>query len=141
MENKIMAEAEYADIILALLYAPYNITSIIKLVFMAFCIKYTTNTKIYNRRKKDFIDVFIGSLDVKLISHLNDFKLIFDVLNKLQDSGFIIIDEDEIKVIKQFSFESENSFLNYCKSKENNPILEANKLTPRAFMEEVLRYV
>lgn len=136
-----MAEAEYADIILTLLYAPYNITSIIKLVFMAFCIKYTTNTKTYNRRKKDFIDVFIGSLDVKLISHLDDFKLIFDVLNKLQDSGFIIIDEDEIKVIKKFSFESENSFLNYCKSKENNPILEANKLTPRAFMEEVLRYV
>lgn len=37
-KEKLLREAEYADIVLTLLNSPYAITSITKLIFIAFCI-------------------------------------------------------------------------------------------------------
>ena len=42
-KEKLLREAEYADIVLTLLNSPYAITSITKLIFIAFCIKYESN--------------------------------------------------------------------------------------------------
>ena len=57
-KEKLLREAEYADIILTLLNSPYAITSITKLIFIAFCVKHENNLPTYRNRVKDFIDIF-----------------------------------------------------------------------------------
>lgn len=73
-KEKLLREAEYADIVLTLLNSPYAITSITKLIFIAFCIKYESNISAYKNRSKDFVDVF------SRIYRLN-FPLIMMILN------------------------------------------------------------
>lgn len=141
MQSNIIIEAEYADILMALLNNPYNINSIIKLVFIAFCVKHEKNLKVYSKRRKDFVDTFISNIDIKLISHSNELSIIFEVIDKLQANGFINIHKDQIYVLKLLPVKVQNKFLKFCESKRQNPILEVNKLDSKAFMEEVLRYV
>lgn len=139
--NNFHLEAEYMEIMLMLLSKKYNINSLIKLVFMAFCIK---NGKIesYRGRKKDFIDVFFSSINIKLLSHPNEMKAIFEVIYKLKSSGWISIDGDFVTVLKNLDdFKYYNDFLRKYDKKDINPIKEVNKLDSKAFVEEVLRHV
>ncbi len=139
--NNIPLEAEYLEIIIELLSEKYNVNSLIKLVFMAFCIKHGKKTS-YNGRKKDFVDVFSSSINVKLLSHPDEMESILEVIHKMKASGWIKLEGDIVTVVRNLNkFKCENSFLVCCGEKNINPIQEVNKLDSRAFMEEVLRHV
>lgn len=139
--NKYVLEGEYLEIIAELLGEKYNVNSLIKLVFMAFCIRNEKKGS-YGARKKDFVDAFLDNVNVKLISHPEELVAIFEVIFKLKTSGWITIEDDLITVVKKIdNMTCENKFLNGCKDKQINPIREVNKLDGRAFTEEVLRHV
>ena len=139
--NNYILEGEYLEIIIELLGKQYNVRSLIKLVFMSFCIKNGKRSS-YGRRKKDFVDVFFASLNVKLLSHSDEMEAILEIIYKLKSSGWIKIEGDEITVLKEFEdFKCENKFLVGCRGKGINPVCEVNKLDSRAFTEEVLRHV
>ena len=42
--NELLLESEYAEIIIELLKDPYNVDSVIKIVFMAFCVRNESKT-------------------------------------------------------------------------------------------------
>lgn len=139
--NRYVLEGEYFEIIAELLGEKYKVNSLIKLVFMAFCIR-SEKKGSYGVRKKDFVDAFLDNINVKLIAHPEELEAIFEVIYKLKTSGWITIEDDLITVEKNFdNVTCENKFLNGCKDKRINPIREVNKLDNRAFAEEVLRHV
>ena len=140
--ESVLLEAEYTNIILTLLEPPYNISSVTKLTFIAFCVKHENNMLSYRNRTKDFVDTFISNVSLKLTSHYEDIKIIFKALKILQDSQIIDIEKDEIKVVATIpSHTNENDFLKFCSDKIPNPIVEINKLDSKALIEEVIRYV
>ncbi|AIQ46476.1 hypothetical protein R70723_11810 [Paenibacillus sp. FSL R7-0273] len=139
--NEVISEAEYADIIITLLKPPYEIKSITKIVFIAFCVKNETNHSKYKNRTKDFVDVFFSNISLKLTTHNHEIKQIISVIDKLNKTSKVSISRDEICLTHEFNFQSECSFLVFCKTKNPNPISEVNKLDPKALIEEVLRYV
>ena len=119
--NRYILEGEYLEIIAELLGEKYKVNSLIKLVFMSFCIRNEKKGS-YGTRKKDYVDAFLDNINVKFISHPEEVEAILEVVLKLKTSGWI-------------------KFLNGCKDKQINPIREVNKLDSRAFAEEVLRHV
>lgn len=139
--NNYTLEGEYIEIVIELLGRQYNVRSLIKLVFMSFCIR-NGKGSMFGGRKKDFVDVFFSSLSLKLLSHPDEMKAILEVIYKMKSSGWIKVEADEVTVIKNLDgFKCDNSFLVKCRDKEFNPICEVNKLDSRAFTEEVLRHV
>lgn len=139
--NDLLLQGEYADIIVELLNEPYNVDSVIKIVFLAFCIRNETQTS-YRNRKTDFVDILLNNLNIKLLSHPDELKNIFEVLSKMKKCGWITTECGKISILKKFDKEkSENKFLKGCKGKDINPIVEVNKLDDKAFIEEVLRHV
>lgn len=139
--NDLLLQAEYADIIVELLKDPYNVDSVVKIVFLSFCIRNETQTS-YKNRKTDFVDVLLNNLNIKVFSHPEELRDIFEVLNKMKKCGWISIYNGRIMILKKLDkTKSENFFLNGCKEKDKNPVLEVNKLDDRAFIEEVLRHV
>lgn len=139
--NEMLLQAEYADIVLTLLQPPYNISSIAEVVFVSFCIKHETNISRYNNRTKDFIGVFFSNIALKLIAHECEIGQILQVIDLLRKNSKIQISGDNIMICSSFSFNGVNKFLDFCKNKNPNPILEVCKLDSRAMLEEVLRYV
>lgn len=141
MLNELISEAEYADIIITLLKPPYEISSITKLIFIAFCVKNETNQSQYKNRTKDFVDVFMSNISLKLTAHNQEIMQIIHVIDKLNNTSKVSISEDKIGLTYDFDFQTESSFLKFCKTKNPNPINEVNKLDSKALIEEVLRYV
>lgn len=143
MMNKemLLREAEYADIILTLLNSPYAITSITKLIFIAFCVKHESNLPTYRNRSKDFIDIFFKNISLKLSAHYDDIELILHFVDVLKNTSKISIDGDNIELSSEFTHSPENHFLQFCENKIPNPIIEINKLDAKALLEEVIRYV
>lgn len=139
--DEVISEAEYADIIITLLKHPYDISSITKLIFIAFCVKNETNQSRYKNRTKDFVDVFMSNISLKLVAHNQEIMQIFHVIDKLNKTSKVSINQDKISLIHEFDFQTESDFLKFCKTKNPNPINEVNKLDPKALLEEVLRYV
>lgn len=140
-KEKLLREAEYADIILTLLNSPYAITSITKLIFMAFCVKHESNLPAYRNRSKDFIDVFFKNISLKLSAHYDDIELILHFVDVLKNTSKVSIDGDYIELSAEFTHSPENHFLQFCAKKVPNPIIEINKLDAKALLEEVIRYV
>lgn len=140
-KEKLLREAEYADIILTLLNSPYAITSITKLIFIAFCVKYEKNLPAYRNRVKDFIDIFFKNISLKLSAHYDDIELILHFISVLQNTSKVSIDGDYIELNAELIYFPENSFLQFCAKKIPNPIIEINKLDAKALLEEVIRYV
>lgn len=139
--NNLLLQSEYAEIIIELLRQPYNINSITKIVFLSFCIRNETR-KSYGNRKADFVDVLLDNLNIKLFAHSDELIYAFDILNKLKECGWIIVEDGKIILLKNLDcFECKHAFLQAYKDKEINPIAEANKLDDKAFIEEVLRHV
>lgn len=139
--NDIIKEAEYADIILALLGEPYKINSVTKIIFFAFCIRYEDGFASYRNRTKDFVDVFFENISLKLATNYKDIGKILCVLRMLVKTGKISITEDTIQVLEELKYSTENDFIKRCSGKIPNPILEINKLDAIAVIEEVIRYV
>lgn len=139
--NRYVLEGEYLEIIAELLGEKYKVNSLIKLVFMAFCIRNEKRGS-YGARKRDFVDALLDNINVKLIAHPEELVAIFEVIYKLKTSGWIMIEDDLVAVVKNLeNVACGNKFLNGCKDKQINPIREVNKLDSRAFAEEVLRHV
>lgn len=140
-KSKVIIDAEYADIILTLLQEPYSISSITKLIFIAFCVKHEKNLSSYKNRSKDFVDCFFKNISLKLSAHYSEIENILSVINLLKNTSIVSIDADTIMLINNIDNETENRFLNFCAKKIPNPILEINKLSAKALLEEVIRYV
>lgn len=138
--NDIVTEAEYADIILSLLGEPYYVSSVTKILFMSFCIRHEKSMK-YKARKEDFVDVFFRNISFKLATEYEDINKIMHVIDMLNRTNIINVDEDVITVQKEMSHVSENEFLIFCNKKNPNPLVEINKLDATAMIEEVIRYV
>ena len=132
------------DILVGLLSEPYNIDSLSKIVFIAFCVQYNDGTKIYSNRKKNLIQIFMNALSIKLLSHISDLQVILEQIYILDSSGWILISDDgkiHVKSAADFNqLHSGNEFLNHFIGKKNNPIIAVNKLEDKAFLEEVIRY-
>lgn len=139
--NDLLLQGEYADIIVELLNEPYNVNSVIKMVFLAFCVRNEAQVS-YGKRKNNLIDVLLNNLNIKFLSHPNELSSIFEVLNKMKKCGWITTESGRISVLKEFDkAKTENRFLAGCRGKDINPVVEVNKLDDRAFIEEVLRHV
>ena len=139
--NELLIESEYAEILIELLKAPYNVDSVIKIVFMAFCIRNESKSS-YRKRKTDFVDTLLGNIEIKLLSHPDELTSIFEVLNKMKKCGWIKTNQGKIIILKELKdYKCDNKFLNGCRGKEWNPLIEVNKLDDKAFIEEVLRHV
>lgn len=139
--NEVISEAEYIDILITLMKPPYKISSITKLVFIAFCIKNETRKTVYHNRTKDFVDVFFSNISIKLSAHYQEIGQIIHAIDMLNKTSKVSIHDDYIVLKSDFTFQTENSFLKSCSTKIPNPIEEINKLDAKALIEEVLRYV
>ena len=102
--DRIIQEAEYADIIITLLNSPYGISSITKLVFFAFCIKHEQNTGAYGKRTKDFVDTFFSNISLKLSTHYEDIGIIIHFIDMLNKTSMINVDGDAITLNKESSY-------------------------------------
>lgn len=140
-KSKIILDAEYTDIILTLLQKPYYISSITKLVFIAFCVKHENNIQTYANRSKDFVDCFFKNISLKLPAHHEELICILSVVDMLKKTSTILVNNDSIDLQKSINHEPENIFLKFCSKKIPNPIVEVNKLNAKALLEEVIRYV
>lgn len=140
-KDELFLEAEYADIIITLLNFPYGISSVTKLILLAFCIKHEKNTSAYGKRTKDFVDVFFSNISLKLSTHYEDIGAIIHFIDMLRKTSIIEINDDSITLIKEFEHFPENVFLRTCVNRSPNPIIEINKLDRKAMLEEVIRYV
>lgn len=139
--NEVVKEAEYLDILLTLLAKPYQISSVTKIIFLAFCINHEDNLASYRARTKDFVDVFFENVSLKLAANYKDIEKIIHVLDMLAKTKRINVVGDFIEIREEMKHNSENGFLKMCKGKIPNPILEINKLDAVAVIEEVIRYV
>lgn len=139
--ERLVKEAEYADIILSLLQPPYNISSLCKITFIAFCIQHEQSISAYSNRTKDFVDTFFKNISLKLVAHSEDIEAIFHVLSMLENNESITICNDTIQLKSCPQHTSENIFLKFCENKNPNPIVEIDKLDIKALLEEVIRYV
>ena len=140
-KEKLVLEAEYADIILTLLQPPYMISSITKLVFIAFCTKWENSISTYKNRSKNFVDVFFKNISLKLTAHYEDICTMFHFVDMLRDTGMVTVNGDKIELVSEISHHPENKFLQFCEKKLPNPIIEVNRLDVKAMLEEVIRYV
>lgn len=139
--NEMLIQSEYAEIIIELLKEPYNINSIVKLVFLSFCIRNEKRPS-YRKRKTDFVEILLSNLNIKLLAHQNELTSAFEVINILKQCGWIKTEAGRIIILKDLSqFRCSQRFLMGYKDKEINPIVEVNKLDDKAFIEEVLRHV
>ncbi len=140
-KSKILLDAEYADIVITLLREPYNISSISKLIFIAFSVKHENNKSSYVNRSKDFVDCFFRNISLKLSAHYTELCNILFSIDMLKTASFVHVDGDLIELTKDIEHETENDFLKFCEYKVPNPIIEVNKLNAKALVEEVIRYV
>ena len=139
--NDLLLQSEYADIIVELLKEPYSVDSVVKIMFLAFCVRNEKQT-FYRNRRTDFVDVLLDNLNIKLLSPPDELRNIFEVLNKMKKCGWITTQGGRIAILKEFDkSKSNNRFLTGCRGKDINPIIEVNKLDDMAFIEEVLRHV
>ena len=139
--NDFLLQSEYADIIITLLNKPYGVDSVVKIVFLAFCVRNELKSS-YRQKKANLVDTLLDNLNIKLLSHPNELRSIFEVLNKLKKCGWICILDGRIKILKELNISKcENKFLITYSGKDVNPIVEVNKLDDKAFIEEVLRHV
>lgn len=139
--NDVVKEAEYADIILSLLDEPYQILSVTKIIFFAFCIYHEHNLAAYNNRTKDFVDVFFQNISLKLAIDYKDVEKILHVLDILVKTNKISVAKDKIEIKENIKNNAKNDFIKKCTRTTPNPILEINKLDAVAVIEEVIRYV
>lgn len=139
--ERIIREAEYADIIITLLHFPYGVSSVTKLIFFAFCIKHEQNIGAYRKRTRDFVDTFFNNISLKLSTHYEDIGIIIHFIDMLRNTSMINVEGDSITLNKEITYFPENKFLQACVNRSPNPIIEINKLDAKAMLEEVIRYV
>lgn len=139
--ERLIKEAEYADIIISLLQPPYNISSLCKMTFIAFCVQHEQNISAYTKRTRDFVDTFFNNISLKLLAHSEDIEVIFRVISILENNNIITLSKDDICVNVCPQHKTENAFLKFCEHKTPNPITEIDKLDIKALLEEVIRYV
>lgn len=137
----LMLDAEYTAIIINLINWPYNVDSVIKIVFMAFGVKHSY-AKNFGGRKNDIFKTFLSSLSIKIMAHPEELQAIFNAIRILEYNGWIKIDKDKIKLEKRFEENiPKNNFMKSMEKKDVNPLIEIKNMSDYVFLEEVLQYV
>lgn len=140
-KEKLMIMAEYYDIILSLLSPPFNISSIVKLLIIAFCVRNVDLDVFSICRKNDVVDYFLMKSIPKLNSKFMELEDELFVVKFLESSGVIVVSGDCIDYPGRSYYKSENLIINKSLKSKCNYILELNKLGSLELIEEVIRYV
>ena len=138
--SDIEKEATYFDIIMGLLEKPYEIRSLLKLVFIAFTVRAAEYKVDKYAKALDLVSKFMSNLKIELFNATDDFKVIFRIINILEKTGYINVDGNEILQIKSAAnYKCKNKVLSL--SSVNKAILEINTITDKSFAEEIIRNV
>lgn len=137
--NMIEKEIGYFDVIYSLLKYPYNVNSLIKLVFLSLAINNTFDISTLCNRKQNLAKELLSNL----LNISNNFECemtsVLNIIDKLRKSDTIKINGDKIELVKNIEFQSFSSFIN---SKNSLEIIKSvTNLSTESFMGEVLKYV
>ena len=82
----------------------------------------------------------MNNLKIEMFNSAEDFKIIFKIINMLEKTGHIRVDENEIYYIKPVAnYQYKNTVLSLNSVKK--AILEINIITDKSFAEEIIRNV
>lgn len=130
--------AEYNEIICRLIYE-YNISSQIKVIFIAFSIKNNMSNIKTTSQKYGTLDIVLSGIKLGLRQGMSDFTIIFDCLNLLKHGGFISEQNGIIKQLKPARYSKELNCLNA--KVIQRAINEAEKLSDESIIRGVIEYV
>lgn len=133
-----MEYAEYNEIICRLIYE-YNISSQIKVIFIAFSIKNNMPNIKPTNQKYGALDIILNGIKIGLRQGMSDFAIVFDCLNILKNGGYISIQNGIIKQLKPVSYSKELNCLNAQIIRR--AISEAEKLSDESIIRGVIEYV
>ena len=97
MENNLLKEAKYADIIMTLINQPCNITSLFKLIFLTLIFSDRNINKI-TKSKYNIINNYIGNSILLLQQKKDDLNIIYEILYRLEAMQIISINNDIITI-------------------------------------------
>lgn len=130
--------SEYNEIICRLIYE-YNISSQIKVIFIAFSIKNNISNFKFTSQKYGALDIILSGIKLGLRRGVSDFAIIFDCLNLLKRAGFILEQNGLIEQLKHPRYSKELDCLN--SQVVRRAINEAEKLSDESIIRGVMQYV
>lgn len=131
--------AEYNEIICRLIYE-FNISSQIKVIFIAFSIKNNSDNIKSTKQIYGTLDIILDGIKLGFRKGVSDFEIIFDCLELLKNNGFIGVRNGVIEQLKPApSYSKEVSCLNT--SVVQRAINEAEKLSDDSIIRGVIEYV
>ena len=131
--------AEYNEIICRLIYE-FNISSQIKVIFIAFSIKNNSDNIKSTKQIYGTLDIILDGIKLGLRKGVSDFEIIFDCLDLLKNNGFIEVRNGVIDQLKSApSYSKENHCLNTPVI--HRAISEAEKLSDDSIIRGVIEYV
>lgn len=137
-DNYIEKIASYNEVICRLIYQ-FNISSLVKVMFIAFSVD---NMEFYfssSSQKYGLIDEIYEFISLGFQNKVDDFKYIFTCLDILERNRYIKIHDGQLKILKSPNFSKKNSILNSAKFEKI--ILDVNKLSELSFMKGVIENV
>lgn len=131
--------AEYNEIICRLIYE-FNISSQIKVIFVAFSIKNNSDNIKSTKQIYGTLDIILDGIKLGFRKGVSDFEIIFDCLELLKTNGFISTRNGVIEQLKPApSYCKEVSCLNTLIVQR--AINEAKKLSDDSIIRGVIEYV
>ena len=141
MMNKVIEkDAIYFDIIVGLLNPPFEYDSLIKIMFMAFIMKNCEPKIDKNVISLDLISKFIKNLRTEFFINYKDFENIFRIIKILENSNFIVLEGNKV-IQKSEKFDYNVQSVLFKHKAIQNTVNEIKKMSDKAFIEEVVRYV
>ena len=139
IDNNIEKTITYFDVIYALIRSPFQLTSLLKLVYLSLSINNLFDIKTFSNRKQNMAKELLSNLSNISNDIENELSIVLEIIDKLKRSNVICIRNDQIKLIKNIECQRFSSFLNMNQS--INIISERCRLSNLSFMEEVIKYV
>lgn len=131
--------AQYNEIICRLIYE-FNISSQIKVIFIAFSIKNNYHNLKSTNQKYGALDIILEGIKLGLRQGVSDFTIIFDCLELLKKGGFISVKNGVIEQLKPApKYSKELGRLNA--QIIQRAINEAEKLSDDSIIRGVIEYV
>ena len=132
MENNLLKEAKYADIIMTLINQPCNITSLFKLIFLTLIFSDRNINKI-TKSKYNIINNYIGNSILLLQQKKDDLNIIYEILYRLESMHIISINNDIITINQIIQTPDINNI-----KKAYQILNKINKLDNKTFYLELL---